>query len=53
LGGLSVDGRIILKWILRVSARPVAGCYECGNKLLTSVKGGKFLDQLNDYQLLK
>jgi hypothetical protein len=28
-------------------------CCEHGNELLLAMKGGKFLDQLNDYQLLK
>jgi hypothetical protein len=32
---------------------PVAGCYEHGNGLSGSIKGGKFLVQLSDYQLLK
>jgi hypothetical protein len=31
----------------------VAGCYEHDSKLLGIIKGGEFLDQLSDYQLLK
>jgi hypothetical protein len=31
----------------------VAGCCEHGNEISDSIKGGEFLDQLSDYQLLK
>jgi hypothetical protein len=31
----------------------VAGCCEHGNELPCSIKCGEFLEQLNDYQLLK
>jgi hypothetical protein len=31
----------------------VAGSSEHGNELLGSIKGGEFLDQLSDCQLLK
>jgi hypothetical protein len=32
---------------------PVEGGYEHGNELLGSITGGKFLDWLSDYWLLK
>jgi hypothetical protein len=32
---------------------PVAGSFEHGNKPSDSIKGGEFLEQLNDYRLLK
>jgi hypothetical protein len=31
----------------------MAGCCEYGNELLGSIKGGEFLDELSDCQLLK
>jgi hypothetical protein len=31
----------------------IAGCCEHGNETLGSLEGGKFLEQLSDYQLLK
>jgi hypothetical protein len=31
----------------------VANCYGHGNETSVSVKGGEFLDQLNDHKLLK
>jgi hypothetical protein len=33
--------------------RPMAGSCEHGYELTGSIKGGRFLDQLNNYQLLK
>jgi hypothetical protein len=49
---LSVDGKIILKWILgKVGGKVRTGCIwlrirtcEHGNEALGSIKGGKFLD---------
>jgi hypothetical protein len=32
---------------------PVAGCCKHDNESSASIRGGKFLDQLSDYQLLK
>jgi hypothetical protein len=32
---------------------PAAGCCVCGNELSDSVSGGKRLEQLKDFQLLK
>jgi hypothetical protein len=31
---------------------PVVGCCEHNNELLGAIKGGEYLGQLNDYQLL-
>jgi hypothetical protein len=31
----------------------VAGCCEHSNEPMDSIKGGEFVDQLSDYQLLK
>jgi hypothetical protein len=56
LVGLGIDGRIILKWILKerewkdlewinvVQENEVAGCCECGNEHSGSIKCGEFLD---------
>jgi hypothetical protein len=63
LEDLGVDGRIILRWIVRKWGEkvwteciwlrwgPVAGCCEHGNELSGSIKGGKFLDQLSNCYL--
>jgi len=33
--------------------RSVVGSYEDGNKRLTSIKGGEYVDKLREYQLLE
>ena len=52
-GDQDVDGRLILRWILRKwegvmgtgwSWLQLAGAYECGNELSGSIKCGEFLD---------
>jgi hypothetical protein len=62
---LHIDGRIILKWIsrkrggrlwsgfIRLRMGPVTDSCEHGDGPLGFIKGGKFLDWLSDYQLLK
>jgi hypothetical protein len=52
----SIDGRIILRWIFRkwdvgawtgwiwLRIGQMAGCCECGNEPLGSIKCGEFLD---------
>jgi hypothetical protein len=54
LGGLNVDGRLILKRILKkygMTIWTVAG--SCGHSVaqLGSTRGGQFVDQLSDCQL--
>jgi len=66
LSDISVDGTIKLKYLLEeydVMVRatvhsliryvPVVGSREHGNGLLYSIKGGEFLNQLNDGQIVK
>jgi hypothetical protein len=57
-----INGRIILKWILRKQCEldrhglgqgPVPDSCELGDKLSVHMKRGDFLNELSDYQLLK
>jgi hypothetical protein len=51
LKGTGCEG---IDWVQMAKDRDqVAGCCEHVNKPLVSMKGKKFLDQLNDCQLLK
>lgn len=43
LKDLSVDGRMVLKWILKIY-----GCFEFDTLLPDSLKSSEFTDQLND-----
>jgi hypothetical protein len=62
LGDLHTDYKIILKWIIKnivfamhssgSGTGYVASSSEHGNKTLSFIKYGKFLDEINDYQLL-
>jgi len=50
LGDLSVNRRIILKWILMRECRTDStDSFEYGNERSGSIKTGEFLDQLSDY----
>ena len=51
LGDLSVDGRIILKYMIKNCELQATN--EHGNELVDSVKGRGFLDRLKESQLLK
>jgi len=42
-----------LDWIDLTEKKDVACLCEDGNELWYSIKGGEFLDQLSDYQILK
>jgi hypothetical protein len=64
LEDLSVDVRVILKqilqnechgvvWVQPTGCSPVTGSCEHVNEHSCSIKVGKFLEQLSDYQLLK
>jgi hypothetical protein len=64
LEDLSIDGRLLLKWILKEGVRvwsnsshsghtPVASSCEHPNEPSSSVTKGELLDQLYDYKLLK
>jgi hypothetical protein len=60
---LGISGSIIIKWQLKKHGRVwrglmclrtvTSGFCECGTKPSGSIKGMKFLEQLNDHQLLK
>jgi hypothetical protein len=60
VGGKKILELILGKWggrlwtgFVWVRKEPVVSCCEDGNKHSGIIKGGKFLDQLSDYQLLK
>jgi hypothetical protein len=42
-----------VEWMHLAQKGPVAGSREDGNESSSSVKGGEFLDKLNNYKLLK
>jgi len=61
LEGVSVDGKIILKWVLKkffgsmdwIDLPQVVSSFECGNEPSVSVKCGEFLDRLINCYFLK
>jgi hypothetical protein len=59
LEDLGVDGRVILKWVLKkqggawtrliwVRIGQVMGCCKCGNEPSSSIKCGEFIDWLRN-----
>jgi hypothetical protein len=42
-----------MEWILLVSIRSIAGCYERGNKPSSSINDEEFLDPWTDWKIPK